>query len=194
MRAFREGRLGDAAVYKAVALTAPPFPEALNAVRSLAEPLPDFANLVSDSLSEGSLGHAYCEFISKHGIKPLSISPMVRSEVAPINLVASRYVLVHDVFHVLLGFDISRAGELAVWSFVAAQGYSRSFGRAAALANVLYPLVEPSARADLQNQRTRAIELARECPCLIGQPLERYWSTPLNTVRRELGIRSAVEG
>jgi ubiquinone biosynthesis protein Coq4 len=187
---MREGRLGDAGVYKAVALTAAPYPETLNAVNALSEPLPDFARLLSSSVPEGSLGQSFAAFVSKYGITPLSISPRVRSEIAPLNIVAARYVLIHDVFHVLLGFDISRPGELAVWSFVAAQHYSRSYERAAALANVFYPLAEPSARTELKRQRAQAIELARDCTCLIAQPLEQYWSLPLAEVRRELGIRS----
>jgi ubiquinone biosynthesis protein Coq4 len=190
LNAMREGRFGDAGVYKAVALTAAPYPDTLNAVNRLSEPLPDFATMTSSSMPGGSLGQAFATFVAKYGITPLSISPKVRSEVAPLNIVAARYLLVHDVFHVLLGFDISRPGELAVWSFVAAQHYSRSYERAAALANVVYPLAEPSARTELRRQRAQAIELARDCACLIAQPLEQYWSVPLAEVRRELGIRS----
>ena len=193
MAAMREGRLGDAAVYKATALTAAPYPEALIAVTALAEPLPDFAELASTSMPDGSLGHSYAAFLSRHRIVPLTISAPVRQQIAPLNLVAARYVVVHDVFHVLLGFDISRAGELAVWSFVAEQRYCRSYEQAAACARVLYPLAEPSARIELKRQRARAIELAHESTCLIGKPLERYWSQPLAEVRRELGIRSTCD-
>jgi ubiquinone biosynthesis protein COQ4 len=191
VKAMRAGRFGDAGAYKAVALTAAPYHEALMAVSALDEPLPDFTKLTSKSMPDGSLGRAYATFISRHGIAPLSISPRVRHEIAPLNLVAARYVVVHDLFHVLLGFDISRPGELAVWSFVAEQRYSRSYERAAACARVLYRWAEPSARSELERQRTRAIELARECKCLIGQPLERSWSRPLAEVRSELGICDA---
>ena len=193
VKALRGGRFGDAGAYKAVALTAAPYPEPLMAVNALDEPLPDFAKLTSKSMPDGSLGQAYAAFISRHGIAPLSISPRVRREVAPLNLVAVRYVVVHDLFHVLLGFDISRPGELAVWSFVAEQRYSRSYERAAACARVLYRLAEPSVRIELERQRARAIEMARKCNCLIGQPLERFWSRPLAVARRELGIYGAID-
>ena len=188
---MRDGRLGDAGVCKAVAMTATPYPDTLGAVRALAEPLPDFAKMLETPAIEGSLGHAYATFVSKHGITPLSISPAIRTEIAPLNLVAARYVLVHDVFHVLLGFDISRPGELAVWSFVGAQRYSPSYETAAALARLLYPIAQPSAFMELARQRQKAIELAEQSPCLIGRPLEQYWSHPLAEVRSQLGIRSA---
>lgn len=190
LSAMREGRLGDAVAYKTVALTAAPYPEALNAVNALQEPLPDIERLMSLTVPEGSLGHAFVAFVTRHGITPLSISPHVRNEIAPLNVVAARYVLLHDVFHVLLGFGIDRPGELAVWSFVAAQRYSRSYEHAAALANLLYPLMEPSARKELKRQRARAIELAQHGACLIAQPLENYWSIPLAEARSALGIRS----
>ena len=190
-RALREGRLGDAAVFKAVALTATPFSQALRAVNALAEPLPEFSGLRTTATAEGTLGHAYAGFLSKHRIQPLSISARVRHEVAPLNIVAARYVLVHDVFHVLLGFDISLPGELAIWSFVAAQRYSSTYGKAAALARALYPIAQPSAYNELKRQRTQALALAEQCPCLIGQPLEQYWPRPLAEVRSQLGILEA---
>ena len=181
--------MGDAAMYKAVALTAAPFPQALRAVAALTEPLPDFPRLLKSTVPLGSVGAAFAKFVADNGITPLSVSQRVREEVAPLNLVAARYVLVHDMFHVLLGFDISRPGELAVWSFVAEQRYSPSYARAAALARLLYPIAQPSALSALALHRRQAVQLAKVCPCLIGRPLEQYWSLPLQEVRRELGIR-----
>ena len=190
---MREGRLGDAGAYKAAALTAAPYAETLNRVLQLSDPLPDFAVLSSAAVPSGSLGQAYLAFVAKHRISPLTISPEVRSEVASVNLVAARYVLVHDLFHVLLGFGIDRPGELAVWSFVSEQRYSPTYARAAALARALYPLAAPSARVELQRQRAKAVQLAREVPCLIAQPFELYWTQPLQAVRSNLGVLAPFE-
>ncbi len=188
MRAVHEGRIGDAGVYKAAALTAAPHAGPLNQVLLLADPLPDFADLSSASVPAGSLGQAYAAFLAKHGITPLTLSTSVRREVAQLNVLAVRYVLVHDLFHVLLGFGIDRPGELAVWSFVSEQRYSPSYERAAKLANWLYPLAEPSARRELHRQRAEAMQMARDVPCLIAQPFERYWDQPLESVRDRFGI------
>lgn len=186
---MRQGRLGDAGAFKAVALTADPYPEALEAVRRLDNPFPNFAQLLSLPTPEGSLGQAFAAFVARHGITPLAISDETLKQLAPLNMVATRYVLVHDVFHVLLDFDISRPGELAVWTFVATQQYSPTYARAATVARLFYPLLEPSALAELGRQRDRAFAMGRQVPCLIGQPLEAYWSLALTEARQRLGIR-----
>lgn len=115
----------------------------------------------------------------------------MRIELEPINVVAVRYLALHDLFHVLLGFDVSRPGELGVWSFVAQQEYCPTYKKAAKTASMLYPLVQPSARAELTRQRVRGEEMARAAPCLIGIELERYWDCSLDEVRAKLRLTAA---
>ena len=191
-RALREGRIGDAAAYKAVALSGPPDAKVLEAVRRLPQPVPEVLGLMSTPSPPGSVGDAFARFVARHRITPISVSPTVRAELQDANPVAVRYLALHDLFHVLLGFGIDRPGELAVWSFTAAQGYGPTFVRAAAAARLLYPLMQPSAFATLDRQRTRAIEMAKAAPCLIALPLEQHWSEPLADVRRALRLPAAA--
>ena len=58
----------------------------------------------------------------------MEISQDLREE-ADSHLFALRYTVTHDIFHVLLGFDTSYAGEMGVFAFTIAQNYSKTIGR-----------------------------------------------------------------
>ena len=140
-------------------------------------------------LESGTFGHAYAQFIDDNKLRLLVVSADTFADIAVhANPLAVRYLLLHDAFHVLLGFGISLPGELGVWSFVAAQHYSPSFDRAATYARLLYPVVAPSQVRELRAARLAGAALARSAPCLIAQPIDAYWDEPLISVRKRLGI------
>ena len=187
--AFRDGRIGDAAVLKAVALSPASYGDIERAIGRMEMPLPDLSALTQDlNPMSGTLGWHYSQFIHLNNIEPLRPSVRTVLQLQPTNLVAARYVLLHDVFHVLLGFDISRCGELAVWSFVAAQRYNVAFSGAAMMATWIYPLLEPQSFRQLALHRKRGHYLGSTVPCLIKQPIEKFWAVPLDEVRAQLGI------
>lgn len=188
VRAYREGRIGDAAAYKAAALGTPAYPEVEQGLKQLRQPFPHLELSTLAALPVGTFGHAYARFMAANDLTPLSVSPAVASELEGSNTLAVRYTILHDVFHVLLGFDTSLAGELGVWSFVAEQRYSHAHQLAAALARILYPLARPSQISALRAARLRGEALAHDIPCLIAQPIEEYWSEPRAVVRERLHI------
>lgn len=192
IQAYRAGQLGDAAVYKAAALSAPAFPHVERLLKQMPRPFPRIELAALRSFGISTFGHAYARFMDVNSLKPLTVSASVEAALAPNNALAVRYAILHDAFHVLLGFDTSLPGELGVWSFVAEQRYSPTYQRAAAFARNLYPLVAPSHISALRAARLRGIALAHEVPCLIAQPIENYWSEPLSVVRERLRIRCGV--
>jgi ubiquinone biosynthesis protein Coq4 len=191
IRCFRAGRLGDAAAYKSAALVAEAPPDLDARLMQLETPLPRIVLAELRNLPAGSFGHAYARFMDEHRLTPLTISAPVAEELGRHHRLAVRYLLLHDAFHVLLGFDTRLPGELGVWSFVAAQGYSPTYRRAAAAARWLYALMAPTEWRALRAARRRGLALAREAECLIAQPIERHWRDGLDEVRRQLGLRSA---
>jgi hypothetical protein len=48
---------------------------------------------MSSPAPEGSPGQCFAAFISKYGITPLSISPQMRNEIAPLNVLAARLAI-----------------------------------------------------------------------------------------------------
>lgn len=172
------GRIRDAGAYKAAAFK----------IGQLANPFPRIDLHSLRTLSTGTFGHAYVSFLAANGLKPLDVSSAVGAEITCINPLAVRYPILHDAFHVLLGFNASLPGEIGVWSFVSAQHYSPSFDRAASFARFLYPIVAPASHQQLREQRLRGLALALEVPCLIAQPTEEYWHEPLSELRERLRI------
>jgi ubiquinone biosynthesis protein COQ4 len=127
-----------------------------------------------------------------HQLQWIRLSPQVEAVLVPDDLLSIRYLLLHDTFHVLLGFDVSPAGELGVWSFVGAQRYSRSFERAAVAARVFYSATHPLTVGTLRQARDRGLQMAVNEQCLICHPIEQWWDEPLAVVRSRLGIADAA--
>lgn len=188
---FRAGRYGDAAVLKADALglqAAPAIEARLAPVRGYV-PAIDLDAL--RRLPAGSFGRAYAEFLDERGLSPLIISPELAAEVAR-NVFAVRYAATHDMFHTLLGFDTSLAGEAGVYAFAAEQGYLRRGDAIVALAQVVYTLRRPWQFRRIRAAVRRGRELGRRARMLLAVRLEEHWERPLADLRAELGLEAAV--
>jgi ubiquinone biosynthesis protein Coq4 len=188
-RAYRAGRIGDAAVYKTAALGAPGYPGIERGLRTLDHLFPVIDLPALRLLDDDTFGRAYAQFIDGNKLQPLVVLADAFVDIAGhAKPLAVRYLLLHDAFHVLLGFDISLPGELGVWSFVGEQHYSPSFDRAATIARLLYPVIAPSQTGELRAARLAGMSLARSAPCLIVQPIDAFWEEPLISVRKRLGL------
>jgi ubiquinone biosynthesis protein COQ4 len=189
VRALRTGRVGDAAAYKAAAFGAHAYPEVESRLRDLAVPLPQIDLAALRQLSPGTFGRAYADHMDAKGLMPLVVSPSVVAELAGTDILAVRYAVLHDAFHVLLGFDTDLIGELGVWSFVSKQRYSPALRRAGALARVLYTLAAPLKFKELKAARASGERMAVEAACLIAEPIQAFWSEQLTGVRQRLRIQ-----
>lgn len=187
VRSQEATRLGDFAILKADALGAQADP----AVRAQLEPVVGYYPPIDlealSQLPEGSFGYEYAHHMQTNHLSPFSVSPTLEA-VARRNVFALRYAITHDIFHVLLGFDTSYAGEMGVLAFAVAQGYSRSQRLALGLASALYPLLAPAQRRAIAASRRRGLALGQQAGFLLGQRFEDQWELPLDTVRRQLGL------
>lgn len=189
VRSQEATNLGDFALLKADALGA----KANHAVMAQLEPVVgyyppiDLEALIQ--LPQGTFGYEYAHHMQANRLSPFSVSPEL-DEVARRNVFALRYAITHDIFHVLLGFDTSYAGEIGVLAFAVAQNYSRAQRLGLWVATALYPLLAPGqTRAILANRR-RGLALGRQANCLLGIRFEDMWALPMETVRQELGLVS----
>ncbi|MEM7136382.1 MAG: Coq4 family protein [Myxococcota bacterium] len=185
--AYRAGRIGDAAAYKAGLLQATPYPEVAEALSRLETPLPA---LSLDTLGEcalGTLGRTYADHMRREDLTPLDLSDEARRDLGE-HVLGLRYTLLHDLFHVLLDFDTSWAGELGVWEFVGAQRYCPQYERAARWAWRVYPLLAPSEMSAFRANSARAKATAARASCIIAHDFTRSWAEPLDVVRVGLGL------
>lgn len=187
VQAYRQGKLGEAAAYKSAILGTQAYPEIADKLSRLATCFPKIDLTALRALPEGTFGRIYAQHMDEYHLTPLEISSEVIAKL-PDQSLGLRYTLLHDVFHVLLGYDTSLVGEMGVWAFVDAQHYSPSYKTAAWLAYCLYPLVIPHRYQQLRAIEQQSRRLGQQAACVIAHPLEDYWSEPLSTVRSRLGL------
>lgn len=180
-------RLGDVAVYKSelLGIRARPDVEARLAARPTI-PRVEVEQLLT--LPLGTLGRVYAEFLRDHGLRPFTLSDRIEPEVLARNIFTARYALVHDVFHVLTGFDTSWAGEAGVWAFVAAQDYAGYPRFASAATRVVYPCFDPRQTFAVWRCAREGAAMGRRAESLIDVPFEELWDRELQGLRGELGI------
>ncbi|NJM57959.1 MAG: hypothetical protein HC857_11715, partial [Synechococcales cyanobacterium RU_4_20] len=101
---------------------------------------------------------------------------------------ALRYILIHDLFHTLLGFDTSYAGELGVQGFITGQNYSRALHLTGPLVQLITMLIRPlQARAISRNFR-QGKALGQQAHCVLTFPFEQNWARPIQAIRKELNL------
>ncbi|MDZ7961515.1 MAG: Coq4 family protein [Aulosira sp. DedQUE10] len=185
--AKKSGNLGDFAILKSDLLGAKVAPEVADKLRSLAgyHPRIDLEKL--SQYPEGSFGREYADHMNANHLKPLNVSPEL-DEVAKRNVFALRYVVTHDIFHVLLGFDTSYAGEIGVLAVANAQNYSKSFKISLLLAKLLYPLLAPQQVKAIFANLQKGHELGNKAEFLLGYRFEEHWQEPINEVRKSLSL------
>ena len=178
-------RLGDIAVYKSElgGFRATPATEA--ALARVEVMLPEVDPQALLDLPRGALGREYAELLRAHDLTPFRISDRIEPALLRRNLFLARYSLLHDVYHVLTGFDTSLAGEAGVWAFVAGQRYRWSFWLVAFTACVAYPLVRPWQVFRIWRNAWRGAAMGRRAKSLITLPIEREWSRTVAELRRE---------
>jgi ubiquinone biosynthesis protein COQ4 len=161
--------------------------------RELVARRPDLPALLSDHdalarLPEGSFGRAYLAFCQRHRINAASL---VESEnrmsrdfghLDPLRQwFSDRLTVLHDLWHVLGGYDATHPGESAMICFSLPQGLTYRpmpvFVVMLLLAGHLTP--------------RRALEAFRRGRCaafLVAQPYEELLGQPLEAVRHRLGL------
>jgi ubiquinone biosynthesis protein COQ4 len=135
----------------------------------------------------GTFGREYADYMSENNLKPFNVSHELE-DVAKRNVFALRYIATHDIFHLLLGFDTSYAGEIGVLAFAATQNYSKSLKYSLWLAKLIYPIIAPQQRQAIFANVQKGIELGQKVQFLLGYRFEEHWQEPINKLRTQLGL------
>lgn len=148
-------------------------------------------------LPKDSVGAAYLAFMGERGFTADGLADESR-KVADIEIDAAhprawyarRLRDVHDIWHVLTGYQTDALGEACVVAFSLPQTRSPGFGLIAAGAGVQFIRARtghPCARAILQAWRN-----GRRAAWLPGQDYEALMAEPLEDARRRLNIQPAT--
>ena len=135
----------------------------------------------------GTLGYEYAQHMHKCGIEPLEISEDLREE-ANKNPFALRYIVTHDIFHILLGFDTSYPGEMGVFAFTVGQNYTKMLNTVYPLVLLIFLIIKPTQiKTTLANNR-RGKALGKQAKCLLAYRFEENWARQISDIRSELGL------
>ncbi len=186
-RAYKSGNLGDFAILKADAFGSKVNPEVESKLQQVVGYHPPIDLEKLSQYPKGSFGWEYAHHMKVNHLKPFNVS-LELEDIAKSNVFALRYAVTHDIFHVLLGFDTSYAGEIGVLAFAAEQNYSPLLKISLALAKVIYPVLAPWQVKEIFANVRKGQKLAKKAKFLLGVRFEEYWERPLNEVKAELGL------
>ena len=186
-------RIGDAAVYKSEIGGARARPEIEAQLQGMAATFPNVDVEPLLGLPRGTVGREYAELLRANDLKPFRLSERLEPDVLERNIFMARYALLHDVYHVLTGFDTSWGGEAGVWGFVAGQRYLWTYWIAAVMACLIYPLFAPWQVLRIWRNALRGIRMGRRARMLITVPIEEVWERPVAELRADYRIDAASE-
>ncbi|MCT7958650.1 Coq4 family protein [Laspinema palackyanum] len=185
-------KLGDFALLKADALGAKAHPNLAPKLASVTGYYPEINVEQLLQYPPGTFGREYADHLTKNQLKPFNVSREFDA-IAQRNVFALRYAVTHDIFHCLLGFDTSYAGEIGVLAFAAAQNYSPALKVSLTFAKILYPLLAPRQRGAIRANLAKGQALGKQADFLLGYRFEDHWQEPVAQVRLNLGLPATVD-
>lgn len=187
-------RIGDAVVYKAALGRGRAHPEIeaqLDDVRGY-RPRVDLEALAR--LPDGTFGREYARFLRANHLHPIVPTDRVDPDLIARNAFVVRYAIIHDMVHVITGFDTSWPGEAGVWAFIGAQRYSFGFSVAAVMALLIAPLRAPLHLGHAWRCWRRGRAMGRRARLLLPLRLEERFEQRLTDLRAELHVEGADDG
>ncbi|MBE9004124.1 hypothetical protein IQ259_03540 [Fortiea sp. LEGE XX443] len=185
LAAKNSDNLGDFAILKSDLFGAEVNPELATKLKSVVGYYPPINLEQLSQYPPGSFGREYADHMQANHLKPLNISPEL-DDVAKRNVFALRYVVTHDIFHVLLGFDTTCAGEIGVLAFAAEQNYSNALKISLWLAKFLYSIFAPWQIKAIFANLKRGKELGKTADCILAYRFEEYWSESIEELKKKL--------
>ena len=185
-------RLGDEAALQGFDALALGNPQAETMLKGrYLSPTPDVEEL--GSLSDGTLGREFVRYLVDNELDAnlLRESAFIgahRARGEDVGYLAERGFQLHDLFHVLTGYDTTPLGEVRVVSFTVAQipaPYPAMIIATRPLQMVLY---KPELLPAVMDAITEGWALGRRAKPLMGVYWEEYWERPLSDLRQEYDL------
>jgi ubiquinone biosynthesis protein Coq4 len=154
-------------------------------------PTSDVAHLAT--LPDGTLGKEFERYLRENGLdanllRESAFIPAHRARGEDVGYLAERGFQLHDMFHVLTGYDTTPLGEVRVVSFTVAQTpapYPAMIIASRPLQMVLY---KPELLPPVMDAITEGWALGRRAKPLMGVRWEEHWEQPLAELRAEFDL------
>lgn len=187
-------RIGDVPVYKSELGRTRAYPEIEARLDPVRGYMPRIDLEALARLPDGTFGREYARFLAANGLHPIVPTDRVDPAMIARNAFGVRYAVIHDMVHVITGFDASWPGEAGVWAFMGAQGYSRSFRIASIFALLVAPFRTPLRLREVWRAWQRGRAMGRRARLVLVERLEERFEQRLADVRAELRIEGADDG
>jgi ubiquinone biosynthesis protein COQ4 len=145
-------------------------------------------------LPDGTFGREYARFLAANRLHPIVPTDRVDRELITRNAFTVRYAIIHDMVHVITGFDTSWPGEAGVWAFIGAQRYSTTFRIASIMALVVAPFRTPLRVREAWRCWQRGRAMGRRARLVLTERLEERFEQRLSELRAELRVEGADDG
>ncbi len=137
------------------------------------------------ALPEGTLGHAYAQFLRSRGLTPDVFDGSPQDIHDPKTAyVIQRMRQTHDLWHVVTGHDTDPANEIALQAFTFGQVRAPS----TLILSVVGTLKGVGERPAMWRDVYAAFRRGTHAKALVTFPWEDHWATPLAEVRSLLGL------
>jgi ubiquinone biosynthesis protein Coq4 len=158
-------------------------------------PPPDLDALAA--LPEGTLGRAFARYMHDNELDPKLLRESAFIEAHhkrgdEIGYLTERGFQLHDMFHVLTGYDTSPLGEIRVVSFTVAQTPSPYPALVIATRVMQASLHKPQFLPPLLDAVAEGWSLGRRAKSLIPVRWEDHWEAPLTELRAEYDLLPAA--
>jgi ubiquinone biosynthesis protein Coq4 len=184
---YSQGRAGDIGILKLdlFRLKGSAFWE--DSVNQLPEIYPPIILEELKKCPKNSLGLELYSFMLKSNITPFKISKEYQHLIAK-NAFGVRMLAMHDIYHVLLGFNTTYAGEMGVWAFQRHKKFSTGITISYFAAKILYPIFSPKSFKEILAQNGKGRRLARESILDICFVYQDHWNQDISEIRKKLNI------
>ena len=154
-------------------------------------PAPDVDALMK--LPEGTLGRAYAQYYVDNELDPSQLRESAFIEAhkkrgEDVGYLAHRGYQLHDLFHVLTGYDTTPLGEVRVVSFTVAQTMAPYPALIIGTRPLQAALYKPQLLPVLMDAISEGWTLGRKAKALLPVRWEEYFQRPLDELRREYDL------
>jgi ubiquinone biosynthesis protein Coq4 len=162
------------------------------AVSAIKNPIPGHTDIAAlANCPSGSLGRSLYDMIIENGYDPevLDRNSIALSELPhSLHYLNARILQMHDVWHLVAGYDTTSSNEIAISAFQLAQfghNYSSMF---LAAVMTISTIKEPRGFTILMQIITEAWQHGRETPVMMDIEWEQEWNNSLEDIRKEHSI------
>ena len=154
-------------------------------------PIPDVAYL--ETLEEGTLGRTFGAYLTDNELDPKRLRESAfiaahKKRGDDVGYLAERGFQLHDMFHVLTGYDTTPLGEVRVVSFTVAQTPAPYPALIIASRPLQAALYKPQLLPVIMDAITEGWTLGRKAKPLMPIHWEEFWERPLAELRDEYGL------